>query len=202
MFQRWWFGAGGRKAKQAQREQARRRARRKLFAGESLESRRNFACDAFYDAGNQLLTILGTAGSELCEISHDDSGNILLDGNLTGATLNNTNVISVATGDSNDAIRIDMRNGLFVKPGGDEIKILLDGGAGEHDLLYIHATNQNDRVDIGAIGGVPQFNFNGDGDVDLVGGGMDEFYVMGERGDDVLSGAGNDVVGSAFPYGL
>ena len=95
---------------------------------QTLESRRLLSCTASFDAGNQLLTILGTAAADACVLSRDAAGNILLDGLATGATLQNTNVISISTGDSDDSITVDQSNGQFVKPSLDEIKIAYQSG--------------------------------------------------------------------------
>src|SRR5262245_27936907 len=89
--------------------QRRAKLQRKVLL-ESLEGRWTPACIASFDAPSGLLTIQGTVDGDAAEVSHDNSGNILLDGAATGATLSTASVIHISTGDSDDAVTIDQTN--------------------------------------------------------------------------------------------
>src|SRR5262249_5715066 len=62
------------------------------------------AVTAVFDANQHTLAIVGSAQSDNVVLSRDAAEHILLNGQLTGAKLANTDTITVFTGDSNDAV--------------------------------------------------------------------------------------------------
>lgn len=160
------------------------------------------ACTAFYDAAQQTLTVVGTAGGDAAVLSRTAAGAIRLDGVATGATVATTATIIVLTGDADDAVTLDFGNGLFVRPDGSEVKVTVDAGGPGHDRFTLRGTAGNDTFDLGTAGGVGAVNLNADADADITLVNLDELYVHGGGGKDQLSGAGGAVVGGPWAAGL
>ena len=163
------------------------RARLDLF---EMERRCVPAVTAVFDANQHTLAVVGTALSDNVVLSRDAGEHILLNGQLTGAKLANTDTITVFTGDSNDAVTIDFTNGLFVHTNGEEVKIQIDGGGPDHDNFILKGTKGDDHIDLGTADNIPVADINDDGDIDITMLNMDEFRIYGQDGNDVLNAGG------------
>jgi Ca2+-binding RTX toxin-like protein len=160
---------------------------------------------AVYDPATHFLTITGTPNTDYVEVrrSGDD---IRVNGALVagGPTVQNTDRVFIATGDSNDVLTLDMSGGAFAPgftPEGDpaEIEFVVDSGNTPQDTLTILGTPGDDVIELGLTGDVRTVNLNGDADADLIAfGEYLEFRVDGGLGNDVIDGSGNRVVGGTF----
>src|SRR5262245_19393248 len=141
---------------------------------DDLEARTCPVCTAFFDPGTHVLSITGTPGSDVCTVSALN-GDILLDGQpiLFNPTVTNTDLIRIATGDSNDLITIDMTNGVFgpgftqEASGLSEIEFVIDSGGNSQDNFVLRGTSGNDDFSFGLINGRAQVNLDSDDDVDI-----------------------------------
>lgn len=182
--------------------------RRFLPCPDWLPDRLMPACMAAFDPVNHFLSITGTTLNDICTVSTGAGGDILLDGNPTGATMTNTDTIDIFTDDGSDFILLDLTNGLFgpgftaEASGQSEIEVRVHSGDDNQDTLFVKATLGNDVIDAGFTGGLPHVNLNGDDDVDLITNAVLEFSIYGQRGDDRISGAGTPVVGTIFQNAL
>lgn len=174
---------------------------------EKMEARLTPAFGAIFDSASHVLTITGTAFPDIALISRDLGGNILLDNNLTGATVSTTDTILINSGDSQDFVQIDMANGLLAPgftpdaTGLSEIEINVDVGPVPDDI-WIKGTLTNDTIDAGQTGGQTLINVNGDDDADIVVTSVAGLSLFGQDGNDILSGAGTPVVGAPVPLAL
>jgi hypothetical protein len=116
-----------------------------------------------------------------------------------GASVNNVDLVQVNGTSGNETLTIDQTNGQFA-PGssgeGDtaEIEFALDLGSGS-DSLTVIGTPGNDVHTLGTAG----LNPNSDGDSDWTLAGIELVSVDGGGGRDVISGAGGNGTGLAFP---
>jgi Ca2+-binding RTX toxin-like protein len=174
----------------------------------ALEARACPSCTASFDPLTHVLTITGTPASDVCTVS-TLNGEIQLDYQTIPTpvtpTVNNTDLIQIQTGDSNDLITIDLGGGVFA-PGAtpeasglSEIEFEIDSGATSQDNFILRGTLGNDDFSFGLRNGLAQVNLDADDDVDIVANAAPlEFRAYGSRGDDRISAAGDPVVGDPF----
>src|SRR5262245_32148466 len=135
---------------------------------ETLGERITPAVNAFFTAATGTLTVSGDHAGNTIVVSHDATGQILVNGGAVTikggpAMVANTNVINVFGGAGNDVISLDESSGVLPKAN-------LYGGAGSDTLT------------------------GGSGDDQLFGEAGDD-TLLGKRGVDALfGGAGNDVL--------
>src|SRR5262245_37270466 len=176
--------------------------RRTRFDLAELERKCVPAVTATFDNNLHSLAIVGTPAGDTCTISRDASGHILVNGQDTGAKLNQTDTITVALGDSQDNVTIDFTNGLFLQNNGGEVKFQVDGGGHDHDYFNIKGSKGDDHIDLGTMDGFGVVDFNADGDIDITLQNLEEFYIRGGDGNDEIDAGGNASIGFAFAFGL
>lgn len=155
-------------------------------------------CD--WDPGSGTLSITADDNAGLTVSGSD----ILLEGTScdAGATTATVDLIEIdgVAGD-NDVVLL-LGGGPFA-PGAEaetdtpEIEIALDLGAG-NDQLLVNGDDTAEDITIGALGAT----LNGDDDVDVTLAGVEFVQLLGQDGDDSLSGGGSEVVGAGFAGAL
>jgi Ca2+-binding RTX toxin-like protein len=155
-----------------------------------------------WDSGTATLTVTVVRVGALIVSGQD----ILFDGvacappGATTATVD----LSVVNGTAfDDQVALNLFGGLFapgaeVEPTGvSEIEFVfeLGGNGGRPDQVYIEGTAGPDLYGLG-VGGA---NLNADDDVDATFGGVEEIWILGHEGADVVAADGDAVVGGALP---
>ena len=116
-----------------------------------------------------------------------------------GATMLNTNTITINGNTGNETAVVDLSNGalgpgLTVEGSGvSEIEINAALGLGTGDRVTVNGSAAADQLVLGA-GGV---NLNGDDDADISPSGAESYTAGGADGDDLVSAAGGRGTGSA-----
>lgn len=117
-----------------------------------------------------------------------------------GATVSNTNTITITGSTGNETAVIDLSNGplapgVAAEPGGvPEIELSAALGLGTADRLTVNGSPLADQLVLGA-GGI---NLNGDDDADITTSGVENYTASGADGDDLVSAAGGQGTGSAL----
>ena len=117
-----------------------------------------------------------------------------------GATVSNTNTVTINGNTGNETAVIDLSNGPLgpgLTPEGSgvseiEINAALQLGSG--DRVTVNGSSSADQLVIGTAG----VNLNGDDDADITPSGVENYTASGADGDDLVSAAGDQGTGSAL----
>jgi Ca2+-binding RTX toxin-like protein len=117
-----------------------------------------------------------------------------------GATVSNTNTVTINGNIGNETAVIDLSNGPLgpgLTPEGSgvsevEINAALQLGSG--DRVTVNGSGSADQLVIGAAG----INLNGDDDADVIPSGVENYTASGADGNDLVSAAGGQGTGSAL----
>ena len=116
-----------------------------------------------------------------------------------GATVSNTNTVTINGNTGNETAVIDLSNGPL-GPGASsegtgvpEIEIAAALGLGSGDRVTVNGSASADQLVLGTAG----INLNGDDDADISGSGVETYTLNAADGNDVVSAAGGQGTGSA-----
>jgi Ca2+-binding RTX toxin-like protein len=140
--------------------------------------------DVLFPTGaNQYRTLAREAGGDHIQYNGANCGN---------AKVTNTNLITVTTFDGAQNLTIDLGDGSFAPgataegTGASEIEFQVDLGNGT-DTINILGSSGNDHL---GLHGATKGNLNGDADTDITLANVEQRYLYGGNGNDVLSGSG------------
>lgn len=117
-----------------------------------------------------------------------------------GATVLNTNTVTINGSTGNETAVIDLSNGPLGPgasaegTGTSEIEVNTALGLGIGDRVTVSGSAAADQLVIGAFG----VNLNGDDDADITPSGVENYTASGADGDDLVSAAGGQGTGSAL----
>jgi Ca2+-binding RTX toxin-like protein len=117
-----------------------------------------------------------------------------------GATVANTNTVTINGGTGNETAIVDLSNGPLgpgasaEATGVSELEIGVALQLGSADRVTVTGSSAADRLVLGG-GGI---NLNGDDDVDIGASGVESYTAAGADGDDVVSAAGGQATGAAL----
>ncbi len=164
-------------------------------AGLTLASPVQAATCAF-DLPTHTATITMVGGTAAVSVA---SGKLMVNGIVCGdATMTSTDTITVIGSAGNETVNLKLPTGGFApgatgEGGMPEIEIDMALGAGV-DTVIVTGSVGADHVTIGAAG----INLDGDDDADVTMTGVENLRVLGQLGNDVLSGGGGDGTGAAY----
>jgi Ca2+-binding RTX toxin-like protein len=154
-----------------------------------------------FSAGTATVTM---GANDTATLARGGAGQINVNGAPCGAaTVLNTDTIVVHGAGGAETLVVDLSGGPFepgaTAEGSGVSEIEFSGNlAGGTDNFRITGSSGAENLNFGSFG----LNLNGDDDVDVTIAGAETFTVNAGDGDDVVSGAGGDVTGAAFPLSL
>ena len=117
-----------------------------------------------------------------------------------GATVSNTNTVTINGNTGNETAVIDLSNGPL-GPGASaegtgiaEIEIVAALGLGSGDRVTVNGSASWDQLVVGTAG----INLNGDDDADISASGVETYTLNAGDGNDLVSAAGGQATGSAL----
>ena len=117
-----------------------------------------------------------------------------------GATVSNTNTVTINGNTGNETAVIDLSNGPL-GPGASaegtgipEIEIVAGLGLGSGDRVTVNGSAVADQLVLGTAG----INLNGDDDADISASGVETYTLNAGDGNDLVSAAGGQATGSAL----